>query len=110
MPNAGDEIAERLEQGILNLPFFTELDQQRIPLPRILELALEGFAVEILKEDLPVRFACHCDPDRVLNAIKVLGEAEIRDMIAVDGKAEVRCHFCNERYVVAKEELERLVS
>lgn len=110
MPDAGDEIAERLEQTIMNAPFFTEMEMKKMPLSKILERVLEGFAVEILQEDQEVRFSCHCDSERVLNAIRLLGEDEIRDMIETDGKAEVRCHFCNEQYLVSKGELERLVS
>lgn len=110
MPDAGDEIAERLEQSVMNAPFFTEMEMKGMSLPQILERVLQGFAVEILEERDDVRFACHCDNERVLNAIRLLGEDEIRDMIKTDGKAEVRCHFCNEQYVVPKDELERLVS
>jgi molecular chaperone Hsp33 len=110
LPDAGDEIAERLEQTIMNAPFFTEMMQQNMPLEQILRRVLEGFAVEILHDDHEVMFSCHCDHKRVVDAIRILGEAEIRDMIEQDGKAEVRCHFCNTQYVVAKDELERLVS
>jgi molecular chaperone Hsp33 len=110
LPEAGDEIAERLEQTIRNLPSITALDRERLSLVQILERALEGFAVEILQDDQEVRFSCHCDNERVLSAIRMLGEEEIRDMIEKDGRAEVRCHFCNTKYEVSREELERLVS
>lgn len=110
MPGAGDEIAERLEQTVKNMPTFSTLQQEEVPLSTILKQVLEGFNVEIHQEDQDVLFSCHCDSERVLDAIRILGEAEIRDMIEVDGKAEVRCHFCNEQYVVPREDLERLVS
>jgi molecular chaperone Hsp33 len=110
MPDAGDEIAERLEQAVLNAPFFTEMEMKKMSLTAILERVLQGFAVEILQDDQEVQFSCHCNEERVLNAIRMLGEDEIRDMIQTDGKAEVRCHFCNEQYLVPKDELERLVS
>jgi molecular chaperone Hsp33 len=110
LPDAGDEIAERLEQTILQMPSFTEMEREGLSLEDILKKALSGFNVEILQEDQTVCFSCHCDKERVLNAIRVLGEQEIRSMIAEDGQAEVRCHFCNERYIVPREQLEELVS
>lgn len=110
LPDAGDEIAERLEQTIRNLPSFTAMNREHLSLVQVLERALEGFAVDILEDDHEVRFSCHCDNERVLAAIRLLGEDEIRDMIAVDGRAEVRCHFCGQKYVISREELERLVS
>jgi molecular chaperone Hsp33 len=110
MPDAGDEIAERLEQTITNMPSFTAMEREGLDLKQILERALAGFSVEILQEHQAISFFCHCDNSRVLDAIRVLGEEEIRDMIATDGQAEVRCHFCNENYIVPKEQLEELVS
>jgi molecular chaperone Hsp33 len=110
MPDAGDEIAERLEATISTMPSFTAMAREGLSLKAILERALTGFQVEILQEDNPVQFSCHCDRQRVLDAIRVLGEDEIRSMIAEDGQAEVRCHFCSEQYIVPKEQLERLVS
>ncbi|MEB3327729.1 MAG: Hsp33 family molecular chaperone HslO [Candidatus Sericytochromatia bacterium] len=110
LPEAGDEIAERLEQAIRALPSFSEMDQAHLSLVQVLERALEGFAVEILQEDLGVRFACHCDLERVLNALRMLGAEELQDMIATDGCAEVRCHFCGQRYQVSREQLEALIS
>lgn len=110
MPDAGDEIAERLEDTVKAMPSFTAMEREGLTLKEILEKALAGFQVEILAEEETVRFACHCDNERVLGAIRVLGEEEIRNMIVEDGQAEVRCHFCNQQYVVPKEELERLVS
>lgn len=110
LPEAGDEIAERLEATIRRMPSVSAMDRGHMSLVQMLETALEGFNVEILQDDQAVSFSCHCDAQRVLNAIRVLGEDEIRNMIETDGQAEVRCHFCNELYVISKEELERLVS
>ena len=110
MPDAGDEIAERVENTLCTLPSFTAMEMEGLSLPDIIHKALSGFNAEILHEDQAVRFHCHCDRDRVLNAIRVLGEREIRAMIDEDGQAEVRCHFCNDQYIVPREQLERLVS
>ncbi|MEB3285299.1 MAG: Hsp33 family molecular chaperone HslO [Candidatus Sericytochromatia bacterium] len=110
LPDAGDEIAERLEETIRSLPAFSDMDKGNLSLVQVLERALEGFAVEILQDEQSVAFSCHCDTERVLSALRLLGEEEIKDMIAVDGQAEVRCHFCGTQYQVSREQLEGLVS
>lgn len=110
MPDAGDEIAERLEQTITAMPSFTAMEREGLSLVAILERALAGFQVDILQDDQPVAFSCHCDRQRVLDAIRVLGEDEIRSMIEEEGQAEVRCHFCSAEYIVPKDQLEQLVS
>jgi molecular chaperone Hsp33 len=57
-----------------------------------------------------VRFHCPCTRDRVVAALALCGEAELRDMLARDGGAEVTCNFCNQRYQVSGTELERLLA
>ena len=59
-------------------------------------------------EKIPVSFTCTCSKERFGNAIISLGAEEIQDMIETDGQAEAHCHFCNEKYIYAKEELEDL--
>ncbi|TGG80100.1 MAG: Hsp33 family molecular chaperone HslO [Aphanocapsa feldmannii 288cV] len=57
----------------------------------------------------PVRFHCPCNRSRSLAALKLLGHAELRDMIASDGGAELNCHFCSERYVFTADQLQQLM-
>ncbi|MCY8278636.1 Hsp33 family molecular chaperone HslO, partial [Bacillus inaquosorum] len=49
-----------------------------------------------------------CSKERFETAILGLGKKEIQDMIEEDGQAEAVCHFCNEKYLFTKEELEGL--
>lgn len=108
MPGAGDEIAWRLEQTMKALPTFTLLMKQHGSAENIARAALGGFSAEVLARQ-QVRFYCHCSWERVMRAISSLGEQEIRAMLDEDGKAEVRCHFCNEVYQVSGAQLEELL-
>jgi molecular chaperone Hsp33 len=110
MPDAGDEIAWRLEQAIRELPALTELIRRDQSLDQILESALQGFAFEVLERKDNVRFECQCSEDRVIRAIASLGPQEIRSIIEEDGKAEIRCHFCNEEYHLSRQQLEDLLA
>ena len=110
MPGAGDEIAWRLEQAFRELPALTELIRRNQSLDQILETALQGFAIEVVERSDRPRFECQCSQDRVMRAIASLGPVEIQAIIDEDGKAEVRCHFCNEEYVLSREQLEELLA
>ena len=57
-----------------------------------------------------VHFHCPCSRKRSVNALKLLGRAELSDILQEDGKAELTCHFCNEIYEVGAEELQELIS
>lgn len=62
-------------------------------------------------ERLPVEFRCGCSTDRVLRALKLLGAAEIRGMLAAgDAGAELTCEFCRTVYPVDRPTLESLLA
>ena len=44
------------------------------------------------------RFACTCSRERVANMLRGLGEAEVRAVLAEQGRVEVGCDFCGQQY------------
>ena len=44
-------------------------------------------------------FHCPCSRDRVSEVLVSLGEKELREMAAASEPTEVRCQFCNQRYM-----------
>jgi molecular chaperone Hsp33 len=73
------------------------------------ERLLGDMGLEILPEVQMVRFHCGCSPERFLGALKILGEAELQDMIEKDDGAEATCHFCNEIYQASSNDLSQLI-
>lgn len=107
---ARDEaLVEKLESRVSALTGFTPLLQAGKSLPQIFEDLVGDMDLQILPETQLVRFHCGCSFDRVLGALKILGEAELRDMIEKDHGAEATCHFCNEVYQANSNELEQLI-
>ena len=78
-------------------------------LPEIFEELLGDMGLVILPEIQMIRFHCGCSFDRVLGALKMLGEAELQDMIEKDNGAEATCHFCGEVYQASSDELAQLI-
>lgn len=56
----------------------------------------------------PVTFHCPCSRDRAIGSLTLLGAAELGSMILEDGKAEVICNFCRERYDFTESDLEAI--
>lgn len=107
---ARDEaLVEKLESRLATLSGFTPLLQAGKSLPQIFEDLVGDMGLQILPETQLVQFQCNCSFDRVLGALKILGEAELRDMIEKDEGAEATCHFCGEIYKAGSDELEQLI-
>ncbi|NES20859.1 MAG: Hsp33 family molecular chaperone HslO [Symploca sp. SIO3E6] len=107
---ARDEtLVELLESRIAKLSGFTPLLQEGKTLPEIFQLLLGDMGLVMLPDIQMVRFYCGCSFDRVLGALKMLGEAELQDMIEKDEGAEATCHFCGEIYQATSDELAKLI-
>ncbi|MBD2042460.1 Hsp33 family molecular chaperone HslO [Microcoleus sp. FACHB-672] len=107
---ASDEaLVQTLESRIASLTGFTPLLQAGKTLAEIFEQLLGDMGLQILPEIQMVRFHCSCSPDRFLGALKILGEAELLDMIEKDDGAEATCHFCGEVYQASRDELAQLI-
>lgn len=46
----------------------------------------------------PLRFHCDCSSERVSNALRLLGRAEIESILAEQGTVGVKCEFCGRSY------------
>jgi len=111
MPKAATdpELVALLESRLASLKGFTPLLQAGKTLPTIFDDLLGDLALEILPETQLVRFHCGCSFDRVLGALRLLGQVELQDMIEKDEGAEAICHFCGEVYKADRDHLSQLI-
>ncbi|OCQ90057.1 Hsp33 family molecular chaperone [Nostoc sp. MBR 210] len=107
---ARDEaLVETLESRVAALSGFTPLLQAGKTLPEIFTDLLGDMGLSIFPETQMLRFHCSCSFDRVLSALKILGEAELQDMIAKDNGAEATCDFCSRVYQASSDQLAQLI-
>ncbi|MBE9170579.1 Hsp33 family molecular chaperone HslO [Pleurocapsales cyanobacterium LEGE 06147] len=104
-----ESLVALLDSRVSQLSGFTPLLRAGKTLTEIMEQLVGDLGLSILPEVQMVRFDCRCSFSRVLGALKMLGEAELRDMIEKDEGAEATCQFCGEVYKATKEELTQLV-
>ena len=70
---------------------------------------LDQSSSEIISTSQEVNFKCRCSRERSLSALKILGKDELADMLKDEGKAELKCQFCKNIYLINKEELMSLI-
>jgi molecular chaperone Hsp33 len=107
MPGTPESVISQVEERLNTIPPVSKLIEQGLTPEEILAELFGKEQVKIL-EKMPVQFACNCSKDRFANAIIGLGKTEIDAMIEEDGQAEAHCHFCNEKYLFTKDELEEM--
>lgn len=111
MPKAArdEALVATLEERVSQLSGFTPLLQEGLTLPEIFHRLIGDLGLVILPEIQMIRFDCPCSFNRVLGALKLLGEAELQDMIEKDNGAEATCHFCGEVYQANRDHLAQLI-
>jgi molecular chaperone Hsp33 len=93
----------RLRTGALH----ALLRQGDIEAQAIIEALTPSEPVEMLS-NRAVRFQCRCSEERIRTTLQLLTITDLDEMIAEGKPAEVICNFCNQRYEIGLEELERL--
>jgi len=76
-------------------------------LEELTAVALPGLPVEWLGETT-LRWACPCSAARVQDGVRLLGAAELDEMIATGEEPEVRCDYCTTTYSVNTDALRRI--
>ncbi|MDX9870845.1 MAG: Hsp33 family molecular chaperone HslO [Clostridia bacterium] len=109
LPGAADDVLAGLEEIIQGIPSVTQLIAGGLSPQDILEKVFGGVELEYLAEE-EWSFDCGCNKERLEKLLISLGREELEDMLGKEGQAELRCHFCNERYFFDKTELERLLA
>ena len=112
MPKAAHDrsLVTLLESRISQLSGFTPLLRSGKTLGEIMQQLLGDLNLFIFPEYHQVRFHCGCSFKRVLGALKMLGEAELRDMIEKDEGAEAVCQFCAAVYQANESQLTQLIA
>ena len=107
MPFTSDEIIEKLEENIKNLPSVTTMLSDGKTPEQILETVLNGFEVTV-HETIPTRFLCDCSSERVERSLRSLGEEDMKEIMAEGKPIEVKCQFCNKAYTYTVDELKEI--
>ena len=106
LPNTSDEVIDKLEAKIRNMPSMSELFSSGYTIDDI-GRNLGDDTYEVV-DKLPVSFKCTCSKERFSSGIISLGKEEIQEIIDQDPKANTICHFCGREYNFTEEELTEL--
>lgn len=106
LPGVNDEEVAAIEQKLAALPPVTAMLDEGMDLESILRSVIDS--VEVLERS-EVHFQCTCSYERTEQTLISLGREEIEQLLREEGRAEIVCHFCNEKYEYGEERLRGLV-
>ncbi len=108
LPGATEADIDKIEKNASELEPMTTMLAKGMSMEEICKTALKGFEVEVLDET-PIKYACSCSREKVINAFITLSDEEIRSLANEKGYAEAVCHFCKKKHRFSKLQLEQLI-
>ena len=108
LPGATEADIDKIEKNASELEPMTTMLAKGMSMEEICRTALKGFDVEVLDET-PIKYACSCSREKVINAFITLSDDEIRSLADEKGYAEAVCHFCKKKHRFSKLQLEQLI-
>ncbi|MBO5293458.1 MAG: Hsp33 family molecular chaperone HslO [Lachnospiraceae bacterium] len=109
MPFAEETVISALEKKLAEISSVTAMLEAGNTPEQIVNLLLGDLGVEIL-DTMPVEYYCNCDKARVEKALAGIGKKDLQEMIDDGKEIEVKCDFCNTRYIFTVEELKDILA
>ncbi|GFR38433.1 33 kDa chaperonin [Insulibacter thermoxylanivorax] len=106
LPGLSDEEISDMERRLANLRPVTEMLDSGMSLEEIISEVVDDVKVG---ETMDAIFRCQCSDERVERTLISMGREELENLAGEDEPVEVVCHFCNEKYLFEKEDLQRII-
>lgn len=109
MPDAKEEEITKIENALKNADSISKMLDDGKDLIEIAEMVTGDSEIMCFMDDNIAEYKCNCSKEKIERSLISIGKNEIQDIIENEGKAELVCHFCNEKYVFSEEELKNLI-
>lgn len=106
LPEATEDDIVYIEEKMKDFPAVSSLIQEGNTPEDIMKMIFED--VDIL-DSQDLFFECDCSKERMKNALMTIGKQELQAIIDEDHGCEMKCQFCNEKYLFSEEELKELL-
>lgn len=108
LPNASEATISYLEGQLKTLGALTDLLEAGNTPEDIAHQLFADIGYQIL-EKTPLSWVCHYSREKTEKALISIGSKDLKDILAEDGQADVKCHFCTESYHFSGEDLQALI-
>ncbi|MCI8965669.1 MAG: Hsp33 family molecular chaperone HslO [Clostridia bacterium] len=109
MPDATDEIIEKLENNISKIPSISKMLSDEMSLEEIAKIVTGDDQLQVIEENIIPVYECDCSKEKFEKGLISLGKKELEDIIKKDDKIETICQFCNKKYIFNKEYIKNII-
>ncbi|MBE5821729.1 MAG: Hsp33 family molecular chaperone HslO [Clostridiales bacterium] len=109
MPDATEEIIDKLEKIISNVPSITQMLSDNISLYDIAKTITGDEYLLTMLGEISNEYICDCSEDRMTKGLISLGKDELKDIISEGKDIDLECHFCNKKYTFDVNKLNELL-
>lgn len=110
LPGADEETAIKIEEHLAKTKPITKMIEEGMSAQDIIFEITDGFSMMLQNDEAFPEYECKCSKEKMEKALISIGAEELQALIDEQGKAELCCHFCNNKYLFNKTELEELLS
>lgn len=97
-----DSLEEKFNDGTIRHEL--ELGTSIPEIAKILDLG-----ETVLADPVPLRFACHCNPERVEAMLRGLPQEDLKGLVEKNESIHITCHLCGKDYEVPADRLQELL-
>lgn len=109
MPDATEDELFILEERLKEAKPISQMLDENMSLLDIAKDITGDINIKTIKEDIVPKYRCNCNKEKLKRALTTIGKQELTKIIEEDKKAELVCHFCNEKYQFSEKELKELL-
>lgn len=108
LPFADESIISVLEENLRKMPPVSQMLRSGRTPEEIALLCLDGLEPDLLDEASP-QYHCDCSRERTAKILISLGKNELKKLARDGENVEVRCHFCDKKYIFTPEEILEMI-
>lgn len=105
MPGASDESIDKAEKLLAEFSSISTMIENSG-----IDGIIDGYFEGVFFFEYSPEYRCTCSKEYVDKILITLGKQELYDTVEKEGKIEVVCHFCPNKYTYYKEDVDKLLS